>query len=106
MKEESKHGKYDKFEWDKASWVCPNCHRDSMGLAKIYDTYFVFQCKSCGLDSKDYAVVMKSNSTFNKVHRDFTKEWPYINYLTKKFYTLGAKAVVQLLEDTKIEAME
>ena len=104
MKEEAKHGNYDKFDWSKASWICPNCKQDKLGLAQIYEKYFVFKCNNCGLDSKDYAVVMKSNSTFNDVHRGFTREWVWIDYLTRKYYTLGAKAVVKLLEDAEAEA--
>lgn len=101
MKEEAKNGKYEKFDISKASWVCPHCKKDSLKLKQIEDKYLYFDCDLCGLSSKDYAIAMSPKSTFNSVYREFKKQWPWINYLTKKFYALGAQAARRIIEEAK-----
>ena len=95
MGTQEKHGRYEHFNIDNASWGCPNCNTDNLKLNEFFDNnnkiklYYSFKCRYCGFDSKYYAIVMTKKSTFNHVHRWLKKEWKWIKYITEKFYILG-----------------
>lgn len=103
MPTQIKKGKYEVFDKRAASWHCPNCKQDSLKLSDEYKPLITFKCNICGFDSKDYAVVMTEKSTFNSVHRWLKREWPWIKYLTDKYYMKGTEDVFSLIdcEDNK-----
>lgn len=88
MPTQTKHGRYEKFDISKASWVCPACKKDTMILNPV-DGKYTFICAACNFDSKDYAISMTDKSSFNEVQKWLMREWPWINYVTKKWAVIG-----------------
>ena len=97
--QEIKHGRYEKFDISKASWMCPACRKDTL-ILKPYNNgeQFTFVCAACGFDSKDYAISVKKSGTYNRVHRWLVKEWPWIRYLTEKWAIIGMEMLKMELE--------
>jgi hypothetical protein len=86
---ENKHGRYEKFDWQAARWVCPECKHDKLALFPINEKKMSFICGHCLFDSSDYLIYLGPKSTFNSVHRWMMREWKWIKALTIKFHDKG-----------------
>ena len=103
MSVENKHGRYDKFDINKARWDCPSCGEDAMMLEtrafrspyKFVITHS-FKCEKCGINTLDYNFSMKKKCSFNASHRKFTEIWPYLLTAQRKGWIEGFDAGVKL----------
>jgi hypothetical protein len=96
MPVENKHGKYDKFNLNKARWECPACGKDTLVIETraVQSPYqFIlthsFKCEECEFDSLSYGFKMKKKDSFNAAHRNLMDMWFYLLVAEKKGWNEG-----------------
>ena len=69
---ENKHGKYEKFDLNKARWECPQCGKDALMVESRafrspnqFSLTHSFKCEKCEFDSLKYGFQMRHNFSPN-----------------------------------------
>jgi predicted RNA-binding Zn-ribbon protein involved in translation (DUF1610 family) len=93
---ESKHGKYEKFDLNKARWECPQCGKDALVVESRafrsptqFSLTHSFKCEKCEFDSLKYGFQMKHKESFNSAHRKLTDMWFNLLVAEKKGWEVG-----------------
>jgi rubredoxin len=105
MDAEIKHGKYEKFDLNKARWICPKCNEDKLMVESLayrspykFILTHLFVCENCGFDSLEYGFKMRKKDSFNSAHRRLIEMWPYLVLAEKKGWFNGFNSCISKLQ--------